>query len=152
SLRVTIANDNSAIANWGFAAIGAAPPTGSQYISALGSGATGGLLVGLTACDSDKVINFSSTTNQLMVTGVSGRKVHICAIDIGPIPTATNLALVEGTTTTNPCDTSTAGVAGGTTAATGWNIGANGGLTIGSGLGIVMSTATTGNNLCLIAS
>jgi hypothetical protein len=93
-----------------------------------------------------------SSSNLLLVSGVASEKVHICAINIGPAAAAVNVALVEGTTTTNPCDTSTAGMAGGATAATGWQFAANGGLTMGNGQGVVAITATAADNVCLLFS
>ena len=95
--------------------------------------------------------NAASSSNLLLVTGVASKKVYICAIDV-VVNAANNVALVEGTTTTNPCDTGTAGMAGGATAATGWNFAANGGLTKGNGQGIVYKEATAADNVCLFFS
>jgi hypothetical protein len=64
--------------------------------------------------------------------------------------TAQNIALVEGTGTV--CATGTAGMAGGTTAATGWNFAANGGFVNGGGGFWVFKTATPGDNVCLCLS
>ena len=64
--------------------------------------------------------------------------------------TAQNIALVEGTGTT--CGTGTAGMAGGTTAATGWNFAANSGLVKGAGSNWVFKTATAADNVCLLLS
>lgn len=96
--------------------------------------------------------NGGSASNLLLVSGVSNQKVRICAINIGPAAAAVNVALVEGTTVTNPCDTSTAGMAGGATAALGWQLAANGGLTYGNGNGIVAQAATNADNVCLFFS
>jgi hypothetical protein len=43
-------------------------------------------------------------------------------------------------------------MAGGTTAATGWNLGTNGGLTKGNGIGILYRTATVNHDVCLFFS
>jgi hypothetical protein len=96
--------------------------------------------------------NAASASNLLLVTGVSGSKVRVCGVNVGPTAGAVNVALVEGTTTTNPCDTGTVGMAGGATAATGWNLSANGGLTFGNGEGLVAATATAGDSVCLLFS
>jgi hypothetical protein len=61
---------------------------------------------------------------------------------------ANNVALIEGTGAT--CGTGSAGMAGGTTAASGYNLAANGGIAFGSGLGTVMQTATTGDSVCVV--
>jgi hypothetical protein len=131
------------------AATGAAPPANAVYVAGRASGATGGFLSGITVCDSGFVVNISTATTTLAVTGVSGRQVRICAINL-VAAAADNVALIEGTGAT--CGTGTAGMAGGTTAATGWNFAANGGLTMGSGLGEVMTTATAGDSVCLATS
>jgi hypothetical protein len=97
--------------------------------------------------------NSGSATNLLLVAGAGAELVHICGINIGPVgSTSINVALVEGTTTTNPCDTGTVGMAGGATAATGWQIPAGGGLTYGNGMGVVARTATAADNVCLFFS
>lgn len=97
--------------------------------------------------------NAASASNLLLVSGVASQNVHICAINLGPAAsTAVNVALVEGTTTTNPCDTNTAGMMGGATAATGWNLAANGGLTYGNGVGLLAVTAAAADSVCLLFS
>jgi hypothetical protein len=95
--------------------------------------------------------NAGSSSNLKLVSKVSSKQVYICSIDI-VAGAATNVALVEGTKTTNECDTSTAGMAGGATAATGWNLGANGGLTKGNGVGVVFRTAIANHDVCLLFS
>lgn len=128
---------------------GAAPPAQASYVGALQSGATGGFLAGITACDLSKPINVSTATTTLMVTGVSGRQVRICSFHM-VTAAANNVAWLEGTGAT--CGTGTAGMAGGTTAASGYNFAANGGIALGAGLGEVLTTATTGDSVCLITS
>lgn len=92
----------------------------------------------------------SITANTQIVTGASGKQTYICSVNLGPIPAATNVALVEGSGTT--CATSTLGMAGGNTAATGWNFAANGGIAHGDGSSSVAGTATLANNVCLFVS
>ncbi len=89
------------------------------------------------------------TAGGTMITGTSAKQTYICALDIVSA-TAQNIALVEGTGTV--CATNIAGMAGGTTAATGWNLAANDGLVKGSGGFWVYKTATTGDNVCLLLS
>lgn len=131
------------------AATGAAPPASAIYVGGVSSGATGGFLGGITACDLSKAINIATGTTTLMVTGVSGRQVRICAFHMVTLA-ANSVAWLEGTGAT--CGTGTAGMAGGTTAASGYNFAANGGLATGSGLGEVLTTVTTGDSVCLITS
>lgn len=130
-------------------ATGAAPPANVLFMGALASGATGGHLLGVTACDSDFAVNISTATTTLAITGVSGRQVRICSWDL-VTAAANNVAWIEGTGAT--CGTGTAGMAGGTSAASGYNFAANGGLAKGTGLGEVMTTATTGDSVCIVTS
>lgn len=136
-------------ASFGVSATGAAPPAKANYIGGLASGATGGFLTGVPVCDSFKAVSMTSATTTLMVTGVSGRHVRICSIHL-VTAIANNVALIGGTGAT--CGTGTSGLAGGTTAANGWNFAANGGLALGSGLGTVIQTAATGDSVCIITS
>jgi hypothetical protein len=130
-------------------ATGSAPPAKASFNGNLGSGLTGGLLAGVTVGDTYKNINVSTATTTLLVTGVAGRQVRITALHM-VTAAANNVALIEGTGAT--CGTGTAGMAGGTTAATGYNFSANGGMTEGAGLGTVMQTATAGDSVCIVTS
>ena len=130
------------------AAIGGTPPANTLQIGGLASGATAGLMKALTVCDSDYVINIGTASTVLVTAGTTSRLIHICSMNM-VVSAADNVALIEGTGAT--CGTGSAGVAGGSTSATGWPFGANGGLTLGSGLGEVMTTATTGDSLCIIS-
>jgi hypothetical protein len=58
--------------------------------------------------------------------------------------------LVSGTGTN--CGTSTGALMGGTTAATGWNFAANGGIAFGNGRGALAQTDTNADNVCLLQS
>jgi hypothetical protein len=93
--------------------------------------------------------NINLTASGQVITGTSGKQTYICSLDL-ITGAAQNIALVEGTGTT--CGTSTAGMAGGTTAATGWNLAANGGLVKGNGRAWVYKTATAADNVCLLLS
>lgn len=173
SQRVTIASDNTAfsvnaaatlgaettkvigtvrtLGNAGAildAATGAAPPANAILHAGLGSGATGGLMVGIAVADGFFNVNISTATTTLLITGVSGRHVRISSIDL-VTAAANNVALISGTGAT--CGTGTAAIVG-TTAATGWNFAANGGLTKGTGLGTILRTVATGDSICAITS
>jgi hypothetical protein len=174
SQRVTIASDNTAFSvnaiesgTWtvqpgntanttpwlttdsATSATGAAPPAKAAFVGFIGSGATGGFLTGAPVGDTYKNVNISTATTTLLVTGVAGRQVRINAMHL-ITAAANNVALIEGTGAT--CGTGTAGMAGGTTAASGYNLAANGGLAFGSGLGAVMQTATAGDSVCVVTS
>jgi hypothetical protein len=93
------------------------------------------------------------TASGQVITGTAAKKTYICSLDLVSA-TAQNIALVEGTGVV--CATNIFGLAGGTTAATGWNLAANGGLTKGSGNGTVYSpsadTNATAANVCVLLS
>jgi hypothetical protein len=90
----------------------------------------------------------SATTTQLVAASASN-KVYICSMDI-VVAAANNVALVEDNDAS--CASPSAGLAGGVTAATGWNFAANGGLTKGSGVGAVFQTAAVNRYVCLMTS
>lgn len=91
----------------------------------------------------------TTTAGVQLIAGTSAKQTYICSMDI-ITATAQNIALVEGTGTV--CATGIAGMAGGTTAATGWNFSANGGFVKGTGGNWVFRTATNADNVCLLLS
>ena len=131
------------------AASGAAPPANRVAIGGLTSGATGGLMQSPIYCSEFVSVDIVTATTVLAVTGVAGRHVYICSINLVTAG-ANNVAIVAGTGAT--CGTSTAGMNGGTTAGEGWNFAANGGISQGSGIGAIMRTETTGDSVCIITS
>lgn len=130
-------------------ATGAAPPANVLYMGGVVSGATGGLLGGVPICDTVAVFNISTATTTLVITGVSGRHVRICGVSL-MTAAANNLAFLSGTGAT--CGTGTAGMSGGTSAASGYNFAANSGMAYGGGIGTVMKTVATGDSVCIITS
>jgi hypothetical protein len=165
SPRVTLASDGTAISTAGYMSVkidqttpgttngvrtdtsgatGAAPPARAELNGYLGSGATGGFTTAAPVGDTYKNINVSTATTTLLITGVSGRLVHITNLHM-MTNAANSVALIEGTGAT--CGTGTAGLAGGTTAASGYNFAANGGIS-----NVQMITATTGDSLCVVTS
>lgn len=104
SQRVAVGTDTATVAGStpavaGFAAVGAAPPTGSQQMGAVGSGATGGLMAGLKTCDLHATYDASDNGSKEMIAAVSGRTIYICGFIVATGGTATNLKLVDGTGT-----------------------------------------------------
>jgi hypothetical protein len=91
----------------------------------------------------------SVTANTQLVAAVGGQHVYVCHINL-VVGAATNVGIVAGTGST--CATSTAGVFGGATAATGWNMAANGGIVVGDGGRTVGRTETAGDALCIFVS
>lgn len=148
SPRVTLSSDNSAVSGLGAGATGSAVPANAVYHGGNGSGN----LTGITVCDNwTSITNGGASTALKIITKTAAKQTYICSINL-VASAANNVALVEGTLTTTNCDTATAGLAGGTTAATGWNFAANGGIAFGSGLGAVLRTATVNHDVCLFFS
>lgn len=125
---------------------GSAVPSKGIYVGGNGSGN----LTGIISCDNSAAVSMSTaTTTQIVaISGTAGRT-YICSINL-VAAAADNVALISGSGTN--CASNVAGLAGGTTAATGWNFAANGGLTQGSGLGMIYKTVTTNNEICLVTS
>lgn len=91
----------------------------------------------------------TATTTELVNGAGASNHVYICSVNL-VTAAANNVALVEDDT--DACASPSAGMAGGVTAAEGWNLAANGGLTLGNGQGSVARTATTNSYVCLITS
>jgi hypothetical protein len=98
------------------------------------------------------VLPINNTTSAVELIALSGTtKVYICSIFLVSA-TAQNINLLEGTKTSTECDTAAAGLLGGATAATGPNLAANTGFTLGNGGYTVAATATAGHDVCFFSS
>jgi hypothetical protein len=94
----------------------------------------------------------SQIASSAIITGTSGKKTFICSI-LANGADAENMSLVEGTTTTTPCDTGAHALVGSTTAANGMNFQAGSGLGMGGGQAtIIEATNTAADNVCLFQS
>lgn len=96
-------------------------------------------------------INISTATTTEITPSLAGASTnyYVCAINL-VVGAADNVALVDDDT--DNCPSVTSGLAGGTTAASGWNFAANGGLTQGNGDSTIMKTNGTNRVLCLVTS
>jgi hypothetical protein len=94
-------------------------------------------------------IPISQTTGTQLFAGTASNRTYVCSVHVVSA-TAQNIALVSGTGTV--CATSTGAMAGGTTAATGWNFAANGGLVLGNGSATVAKSDTDADNICILMS
>lgn len=97
-----------------------------------------------------KVSVINLTASGQLATALANQTIYICYLQFALSALADNVALVEGTGST--CGTNTVGMAGGNTAATGWNLLANGSVTSGVITAWAFKTATVGDNVCLLAS
>jgi hypothetical protein len=96
-------------------------------------------------------VSINQTANTKLVSGVSAKKIYVCSFK-WITASAQNVALVEGTGTT--CATSTAGLLGfgGSSAATGDNLAANGGIVLSGGGYSLGQENTAADDLCLFQS
>jgi hypothetical protein len=96
-------------------------------------------------------INIATATTTELTAALAGASNHyyVCSLDL-VTAAANNVALADDDS--DGCGSVTSGLAGGTTAATGWNFAANGGLTKGSGDSTVFKTGGTNRVLCLVTS
>lgn len=97
-------------------------------------------------------VNQTSTTQILGLSG-SSKKYYVCSLNL-VTATAQNIAVIDSTTASNACATSPSGSDGfgGSTAGTGWNLAANGGIALGAGGYYVGSTHNTNAALCIAQS
>jgi hypothetical protein len=92
----------------------------------------------------------SATSVQIVTAANANMRVVVCNVSLGSIG-GSSFSIVEGTGSV--CATNIKAMGGGTTAAAGWGIAANGSpVQFGSGLGPVMSTQVLGDNVCLIVA
>lgn len=161
SQRVTIASDNTAFSvnaiqsgTWNIGSITTLPalPAGTNTIGSVKeTDGTNTLIIDPCAgqTKTSTPINQAAAGPTTLVAGTSAKKTYVCSMLL-ITATAQNVNLVEGTGTN--CSSVTSGLLGGTTAATGPNLAANGGFAHGEGSSAVASTATNADNLCIIVS
>lgn len=92
----------------------------------------------------------SLTAGGQLATALSNQTIYVCYLQFSLSAVADNVALVEGIGTV--CATNTLGMAGGNSAATGWNLLANGSVTSGVITAWAFKSSVPGNNVCLLAS
>lgn len=128
-------------------------PAGTAFIGYLGLGDGTNTSV-LDPCQSVTKtftpINVATVTTVLLAAGVSGKKISVCSFHVVGAA-ADNVALIEGTGGTC-AGGSVAGLAGSTTAGSGWNFSANGGISLGNGGFSVLQTANATNSVCVAVS
>ena len=96
-------------------------------------------------------INISTATTTEITPSLAGASnyYYVCSLVL-VTASANNVAVVDDDS--DGCGSVTAGMAGGTTAASGFNLAANGGLTFGNGMGSVFKTNGTNRVVCLVTS
>jgi len=111
----------------------------------------GGTTIVAGACERETVlyIQISQTTGTQLITGTASERIYICSLQL-MTATAQNVALVDGTGSV--CATSPTGLLGGSTAATGWNFAANGGIVLPTTRDSWAKTSTDADNVCLLQS
>lgn len=96
-------------------------------------------------------INISTNTTTEITPSLAGSSTnyYVCSLNLVTAG-ANNVALVDDDS--DGCGSVTSGLAGGTTAASGWNFAANGGIAIGNGASSVFKTVGTNRVICLVTS
>lgn len=96
-------------------------------------------------------ITATTSLVKVIATGVSAKKIYVCAIDL--VTTAANNVAVFEATTATTCATAAVAVKGaGTsvaTAANGYSFPANGGISLGNGGYTMFQTSVNANDLCI---
>lgn len=127
----------------------------TNEIGPLATSALGGLY---TASASDPcstkaktyyVVNLAAAATVEIANAVASQFFYICSVNL---VTAGASAVLIAEDDTDGCGSLSAGLNGGTTAATGWTFAANGGIALGNGLGTVLKTVTANRYLCIAPS
>lgn len=94
-------------------------------------------------------ITTATTTELTPSLAGASTNYYVCALNL-VTANANNVALTDDDT--DNCASVTSGLAGGTTAASGWNFAANGGMTFGNGQSSIFKTNGANRVLCLVTS
>jgi hypothetical protein len=149
NLRVNLASDNSAVSGLGAGATGSAVPPNAVLQGTSFGGNTTAIVGDPCQLAAKTNVAISQTANTKLFSQASSKKNYICALFIVGSD-AENVSLVEGTGST--CGTSTAAIIGGTTAAAGPHLSANGGWSQGNGSGSVAQGTNANFDVCLLQS
>ena len=95
------------------------------------------------------VVNLTAAATVEIANAVAGEFWYICSVNL--VAGGANAVLIAHDDT-DGCGSLTAGMNGGTTAATGWGFAANGGIALGNGDSAVMKSATANHYLCIAPS
>jgi hypothetical protein len=111
----------------------------------------GAVAVVAGACERETLlyIQIDQATGTQIITGTASERIYICGIQL-MVSVAQNVALVDGTGAV--CVTSPTGLLGGSTAATGWNFAANGGIVLPLTRDSWTKTSTDADNVCILQS
>lgn len=166
NLLVTIKNSSNiavnpaTASNWGLASTAAAVPANALYVGFN----SGGNLVGISSgnplpvtaatldpCQSvaKTTVPISQATSTQLLAGTPAKKTYVCSFAIIGAD-AENASLVGGTGSV--CATSPTAIIGGSTAANGLNMAANGGIALGNGMATVAQGSVNADNVCLLQS
>ena len=87
-----------------------------------------------------------------IITGTALKNTYICGGSFN-LADAESISVVEGTTSSTPCDTGAFALVGSTTVANGMALAANEGLSMGTGgFSNIIANHTTGDNVCILQS
>lgn len=137
--RVAVISDNSAVAGFGVAATGGAPPANAVLMGDISSGTINGII----HCDNTAIYDASTNGSTQLVALTSSQTIYVCGYSFGVGGTATNVKLVYGTGSN--CAT------GATNITPAYQLAANGGIVDRAPYYNGMKTAAS-NALCINAS
>lgn len=95
------------------------------------------------------IVNTSSAATFEIANASGSNHWYVCSVNI-VVGAAQGVAIAHDDT--DGCGSITAGMNGGTTAATGWQFAANGGIALGNGDASVLKSATGGHYFCMLTS
>lgn len=130
-------------ASFGVGSTGSAPPAKAVFLSGITSGATGGLLGGITTCDSQAFLDMTTGTTTELVALTASRKIYVCSWLV-MANGATTMTFKRGTGTN--CGTGT------TTISNAWELTAQVGFAMGNGTGVIFDNQNAGDALCVTNS
>jgi hypothetical protein len=139
-------------------ATGSAAPAKAIYTGVIDE--VGGNLAGLTGdpCQTGTKttlpITLATAAVKVIATGVSAKKAYVCQINLNN-NAADTVAIFEATTGTTCATSPIAMIGAGTsvaTAGTGYNFGATGGISLGTGGNKVLQTTVNNNDICIAQS
>lgn len=96
-------------------------------------------------------INISSATTTEITAALAGASNHYYVCSVNLVTAAANNVAIADDDSDN-CGTPANGMAGGTTAGSGWNFAANGGISLGNGGATVLKTNGTNRVVCIVTS
>lgn len=132
-------------------AVAAKDPSGNTASLSLDNSGNLKVAAGVSGgCDNFATVTMGwQTGNQQIITGSPGQNIKICSVML-IVASATSISIIEGSGVL--CNTNKSPLFGSITTQNGLNISSTGGVAFGNGSGVIGSTQTTGDNICIANS